>query len=157
MKREQNNEHNPIKSAALVANANRDSNVDLMAGSTVDSMDVMLRSLYPEESTPQDMKIRLQNRLACQKVMETKGVSFWWLPAMVMTVTSFAVAAMICVLYVVININGANTWMPNLLQFVSEIWLKLHLIALGAEVLLSWLFTMVGVWKGNLVENAKLF
>jgi len=74
-----------------------------------------------------------------------------------MTVTSFAIAAILGVLYVVININGANTWMPNFLQFVSEIWLKVHLIVLGIEVMISWLFTVVGVWKGNLVENAKLF
>lgn len=127
------------------------------AESNTDSIDLMLHSAYSEESVPQDVKIRLQNRLACQKVMETKGVSFWWLPATVMTVTSFAVAAIIGVLYVVININVSQTWMPNFLQFVSEIWLKIHLIALGIEVMISWLFTMVGVWKGNLVESSKLF
>lgn len=127
------------------------------AESNTDSIDLMLHSAYSEESVPQDVKIRLQNRLACQKVMETKGVSFWWLPATVMTVTSFAVAAIIGVLYVVININVSQTWMPNFLQFVSEIWLKIHLIALGIEVMISWLFTMVVVWKGNLVESSKLF
>lgn len=145
MKEVQDNRRNYIQSTDRKANAN------------VDSMDAMLHSMYSEESTPQDVKIRLQNRLACQKAMETRGISFWWLPATVMTVTSFAIAAIICVLYVVINVNGSQTWMPNFLQFVSEIWLKLHLIALGVEVILSWLFTIVGVWKGNLVRNAKLF
>lgn len=145
MKEVQDNRRNYIQSTDRKANAN------------VDSMDAMLHSMYSEESTLQDVKIRLQNRLACQKAMETRGISFWWLPATVMTVTSFAIAAIICVLYVVINVNGSQTWMPNFLQFVSEIWLKLHLIALGVEVILSWLFTIVGVWKGNLVRNAKLF
>ncbi len=153
----QNNKHNDIQSTDQVAYVNQDSNVDLVVNSSADTMDAMLHSLYSKEATPEDMKIRLQNRLACQKVMEARGVSFWWLPATIMTVTSFAIAAILGVLYVVININGANTWMPNFLQFVSEIWLKVHLIALGIEVMISWLFTVVGVWKGNLVENAKLF
>ncbi len=153
----QNNKHNDIQSTDQVPNVNQDSNVDLVVGSSADAMDVMLHSLYSKETTPEDMKIRLQNRLACQKVLESRGVSFWWLPATIMTVTSFAIAAILGVLYVVININGANTWMPNFLQFVSEIWLKVHLIALGIEVMISWLFTIVGVWKGNLVESAKLF
>lgn len=153
----QNNKHNDIQSTDQVTNVNQDSNVDLVVDSSADTMDTMLHSLYSKETTPEDMKIRLQNRLACQKAMESRGVSFWWLPATIMTVTSFAIAAILGVLYVVININGANTWMPNFLQFVSEIWLKVHLIALGIEVMISWLFTVVGVWKGNLVENAKLF
>lgn len=126
-------------------------------GQNTDEIDEMLTSIYTEERTPQDVKVRIQNRLACQKVMETKGVSFWWLPATMMTVISFAIATMICVLYVVININGSQSWMPNFLQFVSEIWLKLHLVVLAAQVLLSWLFTLIGIWQGNLFKNAKIF
>lgn len=121
------------------------------------AIDDMLTSIYSEERAPQDVKIRMQNRLACQKVMEAKGVSFWWLPATIMTVVSFAIATMVCVLYVVINMNGSQSWMPNLLQFVSEIWLKLHLVALGVQVLVSWMFTLIGIWQGNLIKNAKLF
>lgn len=121
------------------------------------AIDDMLTSIYSEERAPQDVKIRMQNRLACQKVMEAKGVSFWWLPATIMTVVSFAIATMVCVLYVVINMNGSQSWMPNLLQFVSEIWLKLHLVALGVQVLVSWVFTLIGIWQGNLIKNAKLF
>lgn len=127
------------------------------AEQNTDAIDSMLTSIYKEERTPQDVKVRIQNRLACQKAMETKGVSFWWLPATMMTVISFAIAVMICVLYVVININGSQSWMPNLLQCVSEIWLKLHLVVLGIQVLLSWLFTLIGVWQGNLFKNAKIF
>jgi len=72
----QNNKHNDIQSTDQVPNVNQDSNVDLAVSSSADAMDVMLHSLYSKETTPEDMKIRLQNRLACQKVMESRGVSF---------------------------------------------------------------------------------
>ncbi len=122
----------------------------------MDSLEEMLHALYPAEPVPQDVKIRLQNRLMCQRVMETESVSFWWLPATVMTVVCFAMAVLFIMSYALLNINGDVTWMPNLLQRVSEFWLKANLVMLGVEVFASWLFTIIGVWKGNLVKSAKL-
>ena len=109
-------------------------------------MEQMLCLAYSGEGVPQDVKIRLKNRMACHKAMETKGLSFWWLPATAATVISLAVAVIVCMLYVVINIYGMHSWMPNLLQLVSEMWLKIHLFALVVEVVLSWLFTIVLAW-----------
>lgn len=126
-------------------------------GRNADMIDDMLASIYSEERAPQDVKVRIQNRLACQKVMETKGVSFWWLPATMMTVISFAIAVMLCMFYVVVNMNGSQSLMPNFLQFVSEFFLKIHLVVLGVQVLLSWLVTLIGIWQGNLFKNAKIF
>ena len=123
---------------------------------TPDAMDQMLQSIYTEETAPQDMKIRLQNRLACQKAMESGRVSFWWLPATIMTVVSFAFAALLLLFYVMVNLTGSFSWMPNLLQLVSGVWLKLHLLVIVVEVLVSWTFTLIGVWKGNLVKSARM-
>ena len=116
----------------------------------------LLLSAYSQEVVSNDMKVRLKNRLDCQRVMRTDSVSFWWLPATLATIISFALAGILCVVYVVVNINGAWSWMPNLLQLVSEIWLKIHLAVIVLEVIVSWLVTILGVWKGNLVKSARI-
>ncbi|MBQ4057640.1 MAG: hypothetical protein IJD40_01765 [Lachnospiraceae bacterium] len=116
----------------------------------------LLLSAYSQEVVSNDMKVRLKNRLDCQRVMRTDSVSFWWLPATLATIISFALAGILCVVYVVVNINGACSWMPNLLQLVSEIWLKIHLAVIVLEVIVSWLVTILGVWKGNLVKSARI-
>ena len=116
----------------------------------------LLLSAYSQDVVSNDMKVRLKNRLDCQRVMRTDSVSFWWLPATLATIVSFALAGILCVVYVVVNINGAHSWMPNLLQLVSEIWLKMHLAVIALEVIVSWLVTILGVWKGNLVKNARI-
>ena len=116
----------------------------------------LLLSAYSQEVVSNDMKVRLKNRLDCQRVMRTDSVSFWWLPATLATIISFALAGILCVVYVVVNINGARSWMPNLLQLVSEIWLKIHLAVIVLEVIVSWLVTILGVWKGNLVKSARI-
>ncbi len=121
-----------------------------------DSLEQLLRSAYEKDAVPLDAKIRLQNRIACQKAMQTGNTSFWWLPATVATTISLAVAALLCMFYVVININGVYVWMPNLLQRISEVWLKWNLFVISFEVMISWLITFIGVWKGNLVTSARM-
>lgn len=121
-----------------------------------DMLEQLLQSAYSQEAVTNDMKVRLKNRLECQKAMRSDGVSFWWLPATIATVISFALAVFLCVVYVVVNVNGAHSWMPNMLQFISEIWLKFHLAMLVLEVVASWAVTILGLWKGNLVKGARL-
>lgn len=120
------------------------------------TLEQLLCSAYSEETVADDMKVRLKNRLECQKAMQSDGVSFWWLPATLATVVSFALAGILCVVYVIVNINGVHSWMPNLLQMVSEACLKVQLVMLGLEVIGSWLMTIFGVWKGNLVKSARI-
>lgn len=119
-------------------------------------LEQLLQSAYSEETVADDMKVRLKNRLECQKAMQSDGVSFWWLPATLATVVSFALVGILCVVYVLVNINGAHSWMPNLLQMVSEVCLKIQLLLLGLEIIGSWLVTILSVWKGNLVKSARI-
>lgn len=121
-----------------------------------DPLEQLLQSAYEKDVVPTDAKIRLQNRIACQKAMKTGDTSFWWLPATVATTISFAVAVLLFMCYVVVNIHGVYAWMPNLLQRVSEVWLKWHLLVILFEVLISWCITFIGVWKGNLVTSARM-
>lgn len=123
---------------------------------SLDILDVMLENVYDTEGVPSGVNTRLKNRLECRQVMGTGRFSFWWLPATVATVISVSVGIILCLLYVVINITGAHFWMPNLLQLVSEAWLKTHLLAITMEAAVSWLITLIGVWKGNLVGSARL-
>lgn len=122
-----------------------------------DIMEEMLKTVYSMDGVPEEVNIRLRNQLARQKITGTGRFSFWWLPATVSTVISAVFSIIFCLLYVIINIKGADFWMPNLLQFVSETWLKLHLTALVLEILLSWMITFLCIWKGNLFRSAKLF
>ena len=121
-----------------------------------DRLETMLQQAYSAESVPAGVNTRLQNRLACREVMTTNSVSFWWLPATISTILSIAFSIILCLGYVLVNIAGANSWMPNLLQLVSEPWLKLHLVVIALEVVISWLITFISVWKGNLVRSAKM-
>lgn len=140
MKQEQYNENNRIQEESL----------------QTDMLEQMLSSIYPKEGVPDTAKIRLQNRIACQKAMETGKVSFWWLPATIATTISIVAAAFLCLGYVIVNMVGAHSWMPHFLQFTSELWLKIHLVALSLEMMLSWVITILGIWKGHLVKSAKI-
>lgn len=122
-----------------------------------DTLEQLLKEAYSTQPVPEDVNIRLKNQLACQSVMGTNRISFWWLPATISTIVSIAFAIILCLLYVIINIKGEGFWMPNLLRLISETWLKIHLTAIALEVAVSWIITFLGIWKGNLVRSAKLF
>lgn len=122
-----------------------------------DEIDVMLYAAYSGNGVPENVTLRLKNQLACRKVTDTDKASLWWLPATISTVLCTAFSIICCIIYCIINIQGAASWMPNLLQAVSGIWLKIHLAALVLDIAVSWIITFVGIWKGNLFRGAKIF
>ncbi|MCM1159457.1 MAG: hypothetical protein NC300_12090 [Bacteroidales bacterium] len=122
-----------------------------------DILDEMLQNAYALDDVPAEVNIRLKNQLACKAIVDTGRVSFWWLPATISTVVSSLFGIMLCLIYTIVNIKGADFWMPNLLQMISGAWLKLHLAAITFEIAISWVVTFLGMWKGNLVKSAKLF
>ena len=123
---------------------------------SVDELDRMLWQAYQSDGVPEAVNTRLKNQLACKQVMANNSPSFWWLPAAISTVVSAAFGVILCLIYVLVNIWGADSWMPNLLQFISGAWLKIHVAALILEVMVSWIVTIVSMWKGNLVRSAKI-
>ena len=120
-------------------------------------LEQLLQSVYAAEGVPEEVNIRLKNQLARQQAVEESRVSLWWLPATAGTVVSFAFGLILFLAYVIINIKGDSCWMPNLLQLVSGLWLKFHLAFLAVEIVISWVVTFVGVWKGNLIKGAQIF
>lgn len=122
----------------------------------LERIEEMLQSAYFTQGVPEKVNIRLKNQIACRQAVEKSSVSFWWLPATVSTVISVAAGIIIYMIYVLVNIKGAYFFMPNLLQLISETWLKLHLAAVISEIILSWLLTFICIWKGSLVQRAKL-
>ena len=120
-------------------------------------LEQLLQSAYIEECVPEDVNIRLKNQLARKQAMGESRVSLWWLPAATGTVVSAALGLLMVLGYVIINIHGKSFLMPNLLHLVSEFWLKLHLAGIATEVIVSWIVTIIGVWKGNLVRGARIF
>lgn len=122
-----------------------------------DNVEELLRQAYAAGDVPEEWNIRLKNQLASRQTVRGKGVSLWWLPAVTATVVSGAAAVIFFLCYVLMNIGGASSWMPNLLQRISDVWLTLHLAVLATEIVISWVITLVGVWKGDLVRNARLF
>ena len=120
-------------------------------------LEQLLQSAYAKESVPEEVNIRLKNQLAKRQAMEESRFSLWWLPATAGTVISVAVGLILFLTYVIINIKSDGFWMPNLLQLVSGLWLKFHLAFLVVEIAISWIVTFVGVWKGNLVQGARIF
>ena len=124
---------------------------------STDDIDAMLYAAYSGNGVPENVAIRLENQLACRRVMDTDKVSLWWLPATISTVLCAAFSIIYCIIYCILNIRGAASWIPNLLQAVSGIWLKIHLTALVLDIAVSWIITFVGIWKGNLFRGAKIF
>lgn len=121
-----------------------------------DHLESMLQAAYPKDNVPKDVNIRLQNQIKCKEVMGENKVSFWWLPATLSTILSLAISLIVIVLYCILEIKGADSWMPNLVSHISTFWLKLNLIVLVSEVALSWFITIVGLWKGNFRKSAKI-
>ncbi len=117
----------------------------------------MLQNAYSTGEVPLEVNIRLKNRIACQQAAGEGRISFWWLPAAVSTVISAAGGCLIYMVYVLVNIQGADFCMPNLLEFISGTWLKLHLAVVMSEMVLSWIFTFICIWKGSLVQRARMF
>ncbi|MCI8507352.1 MAG: hypothetical protein HFJ06_02130 [Lachnospiraceae bacterium] len=117
----------------------------------------MLQNAYSIGEVPAEVNIRLKNRIACQQAAGEGRISFWWLPAVVNTVISAAGGCLIYMVYVLVNIKGADFCMPNLLEFISGTWLKLHMAVVMSEMVLSWIFTFICIWKGSLVQRAKMF
>lgn len=120
-------------------------------------LEQLLQSAYTEECVPDDINIRLKNQLARKQAMGESRVSLWWLPAAAGTIVSAALGLLLVLGYVIINIHGKSFIMPNLLHLVSEFWLKLHLVGIAIEVIISWIVTIIGIWKGNLVRGARIF
>lgn len=120
-------------------------------------LEQLLQSVYAVDGVPANVNIRLKNQLARKQAMEESRFSLWWLPATAGTVISVAVGLILFLAYVIINIKSDGFWMPNLLQLVSGLWLKFHLAFLAVEIVISWIVTFVGVWKGNLVQGARIF
>lgn len=122
-----------------------------------DDIDTLLKQIYAVGSVPEEWNIRLKNQFINQPSVRNKSVSLWWLPAVTFTVVSAGLAVITFLLYILMCIGGAFSCMPNLLQRISDAWLMIHLAALALEMLISWIVTLVGVWKGDLVRNARLF
>lgn len=120
-------------------------------------LEELLQEAYSTEPVPEEVNVRLKNQLMCRQAAQGQGVSFWWLPATLNTIISIAAGAILYLAYVIINIKGANSWMPNLLQLLSELWLKGCLAVIGFEMAVSWLVTILGTWKGNLFRSARIF
>lgn len=116
----------------------------------------MLKALYAGETAPRDVNIRLQNQIKCKEVMEESGLHIWWLPASLSTIIAAAGIGISVLLYCIVNLVGMDATMPYLLQFVTGGFLKIHLALAACQVIASWLITLVGLWKLNFYQSARL-
>lgn len=121
-----------------------------------EALDRMLKTLYADGAVPKDLNIRLKNQLKCKTVMEESGLHIWWLPASLNTIIAAAGIGIAVLLYCIVNLVGMNATMPYLLQFVTKSFLKIHLAFAACQVIVSWLITIVGLWKLNFYQSARL-
>lgn len=119
-------------------------------------MDCMLREAYGHETVPESVNIRLQNQLKCKEAMKERSISVWWLPASLSTVFAIAGFVIACILYLIVNLYG-NFIMPNVVQMISGSFIKLELIGMIAQIMVSWIVTFIGLWKMNFYQNAHIF
>lgn len=120
------------------------------------TIDCMLQEAYGRETVPESVNIRLQNRLKCKEVMKETSISVWWLPASLSTVLAVAGFVIAFILYLIVNLYG-NYIMPNFVQMISGNFIKLQLIGMTAQIVVSWMMTFIGLWKLNFYQNAHIF
>lgn len=120
-------------------------------------LDEMLKAAYSEEKVPEDINIRLRNQIACREVMKEKSISFWWLPAVLSTILAVAGFSMSFLLYVIISMKSTDCIMPNLVHILSTGFIQIELIAAVFQIVVSWLVTVVGLWKLNFRKRAHIF
>ena len=119
-------------------------------------IDSMLKTAYGHGNVPEDVNVRLHNQLKCKEAMNEKSISVWWLPAFLSTVIAIAGFVIAFTLYLVINLNESFI-MPNLVHVISIGFLKLELLGMIIQITISWLVTVIGLWKMNFYHNAHIF
>jgi len=117
----------------------------------------LLVQSYGEGKAPEDVNLRLLNRLQYEEQTKERGISFWWLPAVVNTSVMLGIAIICIVLYVVVNYISSDWIMPNLTHIISKMWLCIVCTVAFAQVLLSWIFTLFSLWKLNLKNKCRIF
>lgn len=121
-----------------------------------DALDAMLFAAYERESVPDAVKLRLKNRLAVKELENQGTFSVWWLPAVAATLFAAVAGLLLSIVYMLVNFGGQNVLMPNLLHLASELWLTVHLTGLGLCTISSWVVTVVGLWKAELRQRARI-
>lgn len=119
-------------------------------------IDNMLKQAYRHENVPESVNIRLRNQLKCKEAITEKSISVWWLPALLSTVIAVAGFVIAFILYLIVNLSG-DFIMPNLVHVVSTSFIKLEWIGMAVQIAISWLVTIIGLWKMNFYHNAHIF
>ncbi|MDE6434802.1 MAG: hypothetical protein K2L07_11320 [Lachnospiraceae bacterium] len=119
-------------------------------------LDEMLKTAYSKEKVPEDINIRLKNQYACRVAMEEKSISFWWLPAMLSTILAVAGLAISLLVYLIIQMKSADYIMPNLVHLISKGFLQMELMVTVFQIGISWVFTVIGLWKLNFRKRAHI-
>lgn len=119
-------------------------------------IDSMLKAAYGHGIVPEGVNVRLYNQLKCKAVMQEKSISVWWLPAFLSTVIAVVGFIIVFMLYLVINLNESFI-MPNLVHMISTGFLKLKLLGMIIQITISWVVTVIGLWKMNFYHNAHIF
>lgn len=119
-------------------------------------IDSMLKTAYGIETVPEGVNVRLRNQLKCKEAMAEKSISVWWLPAFLNTVIAAAGFAVALTFYLVVNVSGGFI-MPNLVHMISTGLIKIEVIAALIQIAVSWIVTIIGLWKMNFYHNAHIF
>lgn len=119
-------------------------------------MHQMLEQAYGREKVPADVKLRLENRLACKEVMKEQSISFWWLPALLSTLIALSGFTISAVLYLIISVKSPDFIMPNLMHLISTGWMHIISLVTICQIGVSWIFTVIGLFKLNFRKRAHI-
>ncbi|MDO5156027.1 MAG: hypothetical protein Q4D51_08675 [Eubacteriales bacterium] len=120
-------------------------------------IDQLLVQTYASESVPDGVNIRLKNQIACKASMQEKSISFWWLPATISTFLMIAFCGMTGWLYVILELKKDWFLMPNLTHLLSKGFVYVVCAMALGHILVSWLFTVIIMWKLNFRKKAHIF
>lgn len=107
------------------------------------SMDARLFALFDDVSVPDNINISLKNKIYYEASCGKRKIDLWWMPAVINTAIGLAGLIFSFLLYFMIRIGGSHTIIPNIINHLSVLSLKLVIIIACADIILGWLSTAI--------------
>ncbi len=108
-----------------------------------DSMDELLFSLFDSDNVPDNINLELKNKIYQEAKCSKRKIALWWMPAVLNTTIALAGIVFSIIFYFMIRIGGSHTIIPNIINNISVIGIKVIILFGSVDIILGWLSTAI--------------
>ncbi len=108
-----------------------------------DTMDERLFALFDNVSVPENVNAALKDKIYEESYRSKKKIDLWWMPAVINTVIGLVGLIFSMILYFIIRISGSHTIIPNIIDSLSVLSLKITIIFAGVDIIMGLLSTAI--------------